>query len=105
MASKFWTEENTQVLVELYQSQNKPVADIATEMNTSPRSVLGKLSSLKIYKKPEGATASGGSKRVTKAAVVKQISKIISQPLEGLEAANMSSLKAILDFVQSTKQD
>jgi len=73
------------------------VEELATELNKSIKSVIGKLSREGVYQKTEYLTKTG-EKPVTKRELVEKVSEILAvdyQALAGLEKSPKSSLKLL----------
>lgn len=73
------------------------VEELATELNKSIKSVIGKLSREGVYEKTEYLTKTG-EKPVTKRELVEKVSEILGvdyQALAGLEKSPKSSLKLL----------
>lgn len=94
-----YTKEDTQFLIENY---NDNVAELAVQLGKSEKSIIGKLSKMGIYRKPEylGKT---GERPITKLELATRISERLEIPLPGLEKAPKETLRALLAGVDSVK--
>jgi hypothetical protein len=88
-----YTKEITDKLIADYAAQ-RPIEEIAAELDVQPRSVIAKLSSLGVYKKKEYRTKRG-EVPVKKEEYIERIAKLLDVQvdiLESLEKVNKSVL-------------
>ena len=83
-----YTEEENAVLS---QYPTKSVQELATLLNKTERSIIGKLSRMGIYQKKVYVTKSG-EKPISKLELRSEIEKVLGCTLEGLEKAPKSTL-------------
>ncbi len=102
-----YTETEAQFMIAEY--QNDPSRDtvekLATELNTSVKSIIGKLSREGVYKKAVYRTKTG-ELPITKAELVKQLAELFemdSERLAGLEKAPKQDLKYLVNGVRRLK--
>ena len=98
-----YTEKEVQFMIAEY--QNDPSRDtvekLATELNKSVKSIIGKLSREGVYQKTEYLSKTG-ERPITKKQMVEIIAKELvgeSSKLAGLEKAPKADLKYLLDLV------
>ena len=104
-----YTPRQAAALVEQYTSANSDneraqvVEEQAKILDKSPRSVIGKLSRMGEYIKPE-RTDKTGKKVAKKSDLIERIAPLIglaSEQAGSLEAANKSVLKAVLETLEA----
>jgi hypothetical protein len=92
-----YTDENTEKLKELYTAKgNAGIADIATELGTTPRSVISKLVNLKVYVPTEKAPARAKDEGPTKKELFQVLTDLNFDPA-GLEGATKDAVQRIID--------
>ena len=90
-----YTKEEAKYLEEQYNGDN--VAELSAALNKSPKSIIGKLSRMGIYRKKE-YISKNGEKPVTKLELVAHIAaRLRVSNLEGLDKAPKNVLKTVLD--------
>jgi len=88
-----YTDDEVKWLLDEY-SNNKDILSIATKLNKSPRSIIGKLSRLGVYEK-KVYVGKTGERPVTKLELCARIARILETDVEGLEKAPKDVLKRI----------
>ena len=93
-----YTDDEVTWLLEEY-SNNKDIGSIATKLNKSPRSVIGKLSRLGVYQK-KVYVGKTGERPVTKLELCARIARVLDLEVEGLEKAPKDVLKRIAERLE-----
>ena len=102
-----YTQDQESKMVALYTEastdadRKEVVSQLASEMGKSTRSIVAKLSSLKVYQKAEKVTKNGKA-IVTKAQLVEQIAKAIdldAEQISSLDKATKLALEKLLSAV------
>jgi hypothetical protein len=94
-----YSPEEVEFLLEEYEKHGD-VQKLATALNKSPRSIIGKLSRLRVYQKKEYLNKAG-SMPITKLEYRDRIQSKIGCQLEGLEKAPKSVLEKICSFLEA----
>ena len=103
-----YTKEETEYLIETYTANPnmQTVELLAAELSRSKKSIIGKLSREGVYQKASYTTKTG-SKPITKAEIVAQITDQLdldSQSVAGLEKAPKAALVAVRDAVSVIRE-
>ena len=93
-----YTDDEVTWLLDEY-SNNKDIASIATKLNKSPRSIIGKLSRLGVYQK-KVYVGKTGERPVTKLELCARIARVLDLEVEGLEKAPKDVLKRIAERLE-----
>lgn len=93
-----YTPEEVEYLVEEYE-KTRDIAEIATKLGKSQRSVIGKLSRLGIYEK-KVYVGKTGERPVTKLEYCARIARCLGIEVEGLEKAPKAILREIADKLE-----
>ena len=88
-----YTDDEVKFLLDEY-AINKDIESIATKLNKSPRSIIGKLSRLGVYEKKQYVSKTG-ERPVTKLEYCARIARVLELNVEGLEKAPKEVLKQI----------
>lgn len=102
-----YTKEQEEKLRRLYLDEKWSVEDISNEMNLSTRSIVTKLSLMRIYVRRQYRDKTG-ERPISKSELVEQIAPYLNMPVEvmsSLEKANKTILKRILDKLQETSPE
>ena len=96
-----YTKEQTKYLIDRYtlNPSKDTVEELANELEKSTKSIIGKLSREKVYRR-EVYKAKTGERPVTKVELVNNIADILDVPterLEGLEKSPKEVLKLLID--------
>jgi hypothetical protein len=78
------------------------VADLAVELNRTTRSIIAKLTTMKLYV-PKAYRTKTGAKPVRKEAIVRAIEGQIGCELDGLEKATKNALVAIFNALAASE--
>ena len=102
-----YTEKEVQFMIAEYQNDTSrdPVDKLATELNKSVKSIIGKLSREGVYKKAVYRTKTG-ELPITKAELVIELAELFevdSERLLGLEKAPKQDLKHLVNGVRRLK--
>ncbi len=92
-----YSPEEVEFLLEEY-NRHGDVQRISVLLNKSPRSIIGKLSRLKVYRKRE-YTNKAGNTPITKLEYVARIATKMETELEGLEKAPKSVLEKLTNYL------
>ena len=96
-----YTQEMVDLMKDRYSANptRETVEELATELNKSIKSVIGKLSREGIYQKSEYLTKTG-EKPITKRELVEKIAEVLGmeyQTLAGLEKSPKQALKSLVE--------
>jgi len=92
-----YTKEEAEYLEEQYDGTPECVSRLAEKLQKSPKSIIGKLSRMGIYRKKE-YISKNGEKPVTKLELVAHIAaRLRVNNLEGLDKAPKNVLKTVLN--------
>ena len=99
-----YTQEMVELMTEKYSANQtrETVEELATELNKSIKSVIGKLSREVVYKKTEYLTKTG-EKPITKKEIVQTLAGMLRleyEALAGLEKSPKQSLKTLMVELQ-----
>jgi len=91
-----YTTEETKYMIEIYNENptRETVKQLATELNRTEKSIIGKLSKEKVYKR-QGYVSKLGEKPITKEEMRKLLEVHLSINLEGLEKSPKQTLKRL----------
>lgn len=95
--AKNYTEEQTQHMIKVYQDKpdRETVDDLATELGRTVKSVIGKLSREKVYRKVEYKTKRG-EKPETKLQMTEHIAGMLQGDANRLETLTKASKQELL---------
>ena len=100
-----YTPALTEQIIKEYKA-GVPIARVASNAGKSEKSVIAKLSTLKVYIKTERPSKITGDKPKTKAAFVKDICNYLNtKELPGLDKAPKTTLIKICDLLSQLDQD
>jgi len=102
-----YTQEQTAMMIERYQKapSMETVREIANELKKSPKSVIGKLSKEKVYRR-QVYTTKTGQPVVTKLELVTDIADevgVTAESLSGLEKAPKAALQILAKAVAGSQ--
>lgn len=90
-----WTKELEDRAVALYKEHKQDVDKVATEMGRARRSVIGKLSVLGVYIKPEKAAPKKRDEGPTKGEIQTAIEKEFNFSMEGFDPTSKPGLQRL----------
>lgn len=96
-SNKAWSDEEEEVLKDLYVGQGLDVHDVAEHFGKGHRSVISKLVQMKIYRKPEEIKE---DKRSVKT-MIRDIEQMLNIEIEGLNLTKKSNLELLVDALKS----
>lgn len=96
-SNKAWSDEEEEILKNLYIDQGLDVYEVAEHFNKGHRSVISKLVQMKIYRKPEEDKE---EKRSVKT-MIREIEELLEINIEGLNLTKKSNLELLTDALKS----
>ena len=96
-SNKAWSDEEEEILTDLYINQGLDVYEIADHFKKGHRSVISKLVQLKIYKKPEEEVE---EKRSVKT-MIRDIEVMLEVEIEGLNLTKKANLELLVDALSA----
>jgi len=102
--TKAWNESNTAILTAGY-AENKSLETLAEELGKTVASVRSKLVALGLYQKAEGAKASAGKGKATKADLANKLREVTGKDLVGLEALTVATLNELTEYLVGSSED
>lgn len=100
-SNKAWSDEEEEVLLELYVNQGLDVYDVAEHFKKGHRSVISKLVQMKIYRKP---TDDKDDKRSVKT-MIRDIEEMLEIEIDGLNLTKKSNLELLVDALKVKIQE
>ena len=92
----------TEAEVEILKTYDDNIDELALQLGKSKRSIIGKLSRMKLYVKKEYKTKAGLNP-VSKLELVHIISEALELDLEGLEAAPKQPLQRLAEWARNIR--
>lgn len=96
-SNKAWSDEEEEVLLELYVNQGLDVYDVAEHFKKGHRSVISKLVQMKVYRKP---TDDKEDKRSVKT-MIRDIEEMLEIEIDGLNLTKKSNLELLVDALKA----
>jgi hypothetical protein len=96
-SNKAWSDEEEDVLKNLYVDKGLDVHEVAEHFGKGHRSIISKLVQMKIYRKPEEAKE---DKRSVKT-MIRNIEQMLNIEIEGLNLTKKSNLELLVDALRS----
>jgi GTPase SAR1 family protein len=100
-SNKAWSDEEEEVLLELYVNQGLDVYDVAEHFKKGHRSVISKLVQMKVYRKP---TDDKEDKRSVKT-MIRDIEEMLEIEIDGLNLTKKSNLELLVDALKAKIQE
>lgn len=96
-SNKAWSDEEEQILLNLYVDQEMDVYEVADHFKKGHRSVISKLVQMKVYRKPQDDKE---DKRSVKT-MIRDIEETLEIEIDGLNLTKKSNLELLVDALKA----
>lgn len=96
-SNKAWSDEEEQILLNLYVDREMDVYEVADHFKKGHRSVISKLVQMKVYRKPQDDKE---DKRSVKT-MIRDIEETLEIEIDGLNLTKKSNLELLVDALKA----